>query len=253
MTTVTISVEGLSLWIRRKEHWDVLFPKAVGSNQQHRPYLTIDTHGKAVDPVRQTLQDFTLTTKGLTAGAAPDSQVPPWMLKVRARASSAAGSANPALSRDVFASLRLPLQVLERKSARNIGPVSFNGESYQLDYGTSIRLNAAGAASLELNDKGTFSGGAPINLDTSVSNIFVTIENLTDKDQAPDCGETKSGEHLEETDDLLALCDMQVAVPRYFGPDLKKVCTMANIVRGAGYENPYRLCPSAYCIDCPDN
>ncbi len=250
MTTVTISVEGLSLWIRRKKYWEVLFPTCKEPTQQHCPYLSIITNGGAPAPKRESLEGVTMTTVGLIPGAAPATQAPSWMLKMSASDSSAAGGKNPASARGVFATLQLPLQLLERKSARDIGPVSFNGEMYQLDYGTSIRLTAAEPAFLIKTKDGV---STPINLDTSVPTIMVVIENLTDKDQEVDCGETKKGEHLEETDDLLALCDMPVAVPRYFGPDLKKVCEGLRIEPRAEMENPYRLCPSAYCVDCPDD
>lgn len=251
MATVEISVEGLALWIRRNAHWEVLFPMQAGVNDQHLPYLTVETDGEKKED-RVPLAGRTLASSDLVPGEAPSSDVPSWMLRLSAAANSGPANKQPASHDGVVASLMLPLQKLEPKGDANIGNVNFNGRDYLLAYGTRLRLTCGESPSLRLSSKGSSDPINEIQLAKNASRILVRIENLTDSDSSENCGETKKGEHLLEADDLLTLCEMQVPVPRYFGLDLKGVCVRAGLLRSSTLvENPFRLCPHGYCEDCP--
>ena len=250
MARVRVDIVGMSLWANRKTHWEVIFPTRSGTNEQHQPFLTIKGNAPG-NCERQEVSDSTLHFEGLKAPA-PSAQIPDWMLRMRLGAESVLRLPNASTSPVIVSTMHLPMVPLVPIESQLVGPVAFNGDAaLELSYGTTAYFNVDDGASLCISQKGTTSTISKTALDAGASDLRIVIENLTAVDQTPECESTKFGEHLHESDDLLALCDMRVGVPRYFGEDLEAVCRRTFASARAPFPlSPTRLCPQGYCEDC---
>lgn len=251
MSIIRVDIIGMSLWVRRRDHWEVFFPAKTSANDQHEPYLTI-TGSASSDRNLELVSGATMHFTGVNLPST-STERPDWMLPLHHGLGSALKLPTPAYHPNVVSTMLLPFAALRAVGGYDAGPVAFNGKNdFRLGYGTTAELEVSGEPVLQVSPKGSTAGGVPHRLIATATNqVHVVINNLTHRDQDPECESTKHGEHLYETDDLLALCDMRVAVPRYFGPDLKAVCARtAGLSSLAPLLSPTRLCPQGFCDDC---
>ena len=252
MTLIRVDVIGVSLWVRRKDRWEVFFPVRAGVNEQHEPYLTI-RGSKSSDCQRTSVRDHTIHLSGIiggrTSGVNPD-----WMLMLKPGRNPRLNPGDLAANPSVVGMVQLPLVPIDPKDGHVVGQNAFNGrEDLRLGYGTTASLQVEGDPLLHLTPRNPAGPvhHLPLKAASAAAGVHVIIENLTGADQRPECKSTKHGEHLHESDDLLQLLDMRVAVPRYFRPDLDAICLAPGLTTRAPLPaSPTRLCPQGFCEDC---
>lgn len=255
MAKVEVIVEGSALWVPRRDSWSVLFPKAVGGNPQHTPYLSYEVDdGPASEGV-------SIAGKCVQLVGVPSEPKAPQLLSWLHRLSSTSGSdvrgAACTPKATVIAELQLPRRALLAGDRTFVGPI-MDPETDIVDHYWShaskieFDLTGSNAAVRSAPLVGSGQADPPHPLDPAATHITVLIRNLTQREVDGHGSSTRQNEVLNEMQDLFAVAGLSHRSPIYTGPDLQSGTPAAFATLGVA-ASIYRLCPQGYCEDCPDD
>jgi hypothetical protein len=254
MSTLTVVLEGMGLWMNRGNCWEVLFadiaPRRSGisaAEQKHESGFVLDPafgtlglpmraakfvrHGVTFDVYDLTNKILDFTGSGLVSrlvGVRPD-----WMLPLPLSLGCVAGDPAAALSAKVTGAMRLPLGPLARQRPFSAGPIALppiltggNAVSVYTDYGTQWQAEMpSGTLNFDVFDRSTKSS-TPLSITpTSGSgDILIRVMNQTDDEwkmkKLPDID---YGDPVNEVLDLYELAGISAPTPSptYLGPSLR--------------------------------
>ncbi len=255
MQHLEVVIEGVCLWIDRGTWWDVLFPKADASSDQHIPLLTGEVADVTIIP-GCSLVEQTLDLVHLAPGA---STRPPlhWMLPVDAPAHRAPAHAlDVAQSTDIVASVRLPKARLAPVRVFQVGPVHYGSNPPQdLDYGTrwSSPIESGSGRAIFRDRKSQAAIGEEL-LNAPGRLITLRIRNRTKREHATkkNPNPTKKGDRLREVGDVHRLVELPAEeedLPQYNGDDLDgSTLNPVSLDLREIRVDPEKLCPHCYLL-----
>lgn len=246
--TLSIQIEGLSLWIKRDTHIDVLFPDdrlAILAPKAHH-YVTLDGPGVSNEVLVGECVDLT----GLDIQAPQLRLVSPlgW-LPVDVEENSVANDPNAALlGTSTVATLRLPLGMISAISDEMYGPFAYGGQLVAvLDYGVVWTVKVANWHPLTaqwIDHATSLREARPFgNVPATARLAQFRIRNLSANDRRSDT-EIQTGEALTETQFIGHLSrkfGLQLPVaPVYMGRSRSALESKAMNLR------PTRPCPPTF-------
>jgi hypothetical protein len=256
MAKVEVIVEGSALWVPRRDSWSVLFPKAVGGNPQHTPYLSYTVND---GPASKWVSIAGKCVHLVGVPSEPKAkQLLTWLHRLSSTSGSDVRGAACTPKATVIAELHLPRRTLLAGDRTFVGPI-MDPETDIVDHywchasKIEFDLTEPNAEVRSVRLDGPEQADDPtFPLDPAATHITVLIRNLTQREVDGHGSSTKQNEVLDEMQDLFAVAGVSHRSPIYTGPDLQPESPAAFATKGVR-ASIYRLCPQGYCDDCPDD